>query len=143
MHIKGDFQRYSAEASVLGARQVALCIGMDLDTLCDRVYEEIHWQLYRNIARILLEDRNPYYKKHGLDGGMEAFLRDCFEGREGTLLNSRLTTPAALIGVGAPTHIFLPKVAELLGTRRRHSAPRRGGQRSRRGGGQYRGQLLH
>ena len=48
---------------------------------------------------------------------MEVFLRDCFEGREGTLLNSILTTPAALIGVGAPTHIFLPKVAELLGTR--------------------------
>lgn len=117
MHIKGDFQRYDAEASKLGARQVALCVGMDLDTLCDRVYEEIHWQLYRNIARILLEDRNPYYKKHGLDAGMEVFLRDCFEGREGTLLNSILTTPAALIGVGAPTHIFLPKVAELLGTR--------------------------
>ena len=117
MHIKGDFQRYDAEASRLGARQVALCVGLDLETLCDRVYREIHWRLYRNIVRILLEDRNPYYKKNGLDSGMEVFLRDCFEGRGEALLSSVLTTPAALIGVGAPTHIFLPRVAELLGTR--------------------------
>ena len=33
------------------------------------------------------------------------------------LLGVRFETPAALVGIGAPIHIFLPRVAEALGTR--------------------------
>ncbi|HEY9594525.1 MAG TPA: hypothetical protein VHE79_08605, partial [Spirochaetia bacterium] len=37
-------------------------------------------------------------------------------GRDGQFLHFGFRTPAAFVGIGAPTHIFLPDVARALGT---------------------------
>ncbi|HIS68400.1 MAG TPA: hydantoinase/oxoprolinase family protein [Candidatus Gallacutalibacter stercoravium] len=120
MHIKGDFVHYDTQASLLGAKFIAGCVGMSVNQLCDWVYDEVTRKLYHNLARILLQDKLPYFKNRGLDEGVTCLLDDAYESakrQEPSFITGQFTTRATLIGVGAPTHIFLPRVAALLGTK--------------------------
>lgn len=51
---------------------------------------------------------------------MEAFFDKCYEhtvhGEKNTLIQLGITTEFSLIGLGAPTHLFIENVAKLLGT---------------------------
>jgi hypothetical protein len=91
--------------------------------LCDKVYDEVKKKLYCNIVRILLEDRNPMYRKNGLGANLEHLIFESYEIAKSSkkqlnlFLGSFFTTSASLIGIGAPIHVFLPEVAELLGTK--------------------------
>jgi hypothetical protein len=136
MHMKGDFGKFSAEASCLAADYLCrerrnLQEELTRAALADRVYDLVERRLYCNIVRILLKLEHPEFAKlkgdeiakligtayedsraaaakrkaGGADGGAVCFLLPFFH------------TDAALIGEGAPTHLFLGDVAELLGTR--------------------------
>lgn len=118
MHLKGDFHRYEAEASRSGSRFVSACIDMGVQELCENAYTLIKKKLYCNLARILLKYEKPFYEQHEKEPLFLQFLEDCFESaakREG-FGKLALTTDAVLIGIGAPVHIFLQDVAEMLGT---------------------------
>ena len=121
MHIKGDFSGFSAEASLLGARYVAANLGLSVGELCERVYDEIKRKLYVNIVKALLENREKYYLKNGVSRDIERFINESYDaanaGRKQEFISMRFATDFALTGVGAPVHIFLRDVAEMLGTR--------------------------
>ncbi|GAA0182648.1 hydantoinase/oxoprolinase family protein [Clostridium sediminicola] len=121
MHIKGDFCNYNVEAAKLGAMYVAMCINCDLDTVCEMVYNEVKLKLYCNIVRILLQHKNKNYRKSGLSESMNIFIKESYEIaknlKEHSFLDYTFTTSATLIGIGAPIHVFLSDVAELLGTK--------------------------
>lgn len=121
MHIRGDFERYDRQAALLGAEFAASCMDMTVDELCEAVYGRIGKMLYSRIVRLLLEDRQPEYLREGLGSGLEALIARCWEdargGNGGGFLETCFRTPAVLVGVGAPIHIFLPEVAHALGTR--------------------------
>jgi N-methylhydantoinase A/oxoprolinase/acetone carboxylase beta subunit len=121
MHIKGDFNRYNSEAAKLGAEFVAACIGVQTHTLSDMVYDRVKQTLYFNIVRMLLEDKYPYFKKNSHGTGLETLIYESWEmtkseGKQ-DFLNFGFSTPAILVGIGAPIHIFLPDVAKALGTK--------------------------
>jgi N-methylhydantoinase A/oxoprolinase/acetone carboxylase beta subunit len=121
MHIRGDFKNFCTDASIMGAQFVASCIGTDVDSLCSMVYDRIKKTLYCNIVRMLLEDKFPYFKKHGLDHGLETVVAESWEmtkdPEKQAFLGFKFDTPATLVGIGAPIHIFLPDVAKALGTK--------------------------
>lgn len=119
MHIRGDFSQYSTEAARLGADFVSRAMGTTTERLCKRVYNEVEYRMFSNLARILLEDQNPWYKEHGLGEGLELQLRTLWENRnrEDAFVSLQIATPAVLIGIGAPVHLFLPEVAKALHTR--------------------------
>jgi N-methylhydantoinase A/oxoprolinase/acetone carboxylase beta subunit len=121
MHGKGDFNRFSAEAAALGAEYVAHCLGMSPGELCDLVYDTVKRKLYCNIVRVLIEDQDPAFRKNGLSDGLESLIRRSWEAakdpQKELFFSNRFHTPAALVGIGAPIHIFLPDVARALGTR--------------------------
>lgn len=121
MHVTGDFSRYDSAASRLAATFVARCLCIDVDALCSMVYDEVKRKLYFNLVRILLENRNPAYRKNGLGKGLEALIYQSYEdskrAKAPRLLRAPFATDAALIGVGAPTHIFIDDVARALGTK--------------------------
>ena len=127
MVLKGDFTIYDSEA----ARAAVECLKRNVSILVgqipDAVYDLVARKMYTNLGRILLGQRYP--KQAGTFAGAERemLLGWCYEqakARVDGLCRTRteecglaLTTCLPLIGVGAPVHVFLPRVAKLLGTR--------------------------
>ncbi|MDO4553884.1 MAG: hypothetical protein Q4B70_01905, partial [Lachnospiraceae bacterium] len=77
------------------------------------------------IVRILIEDAYPKIRESGLGSQLELMILDSYEraktGAPKAFFDMNIKTPAVLIGVGAPTHIFLEDVGKLLGTEVRSS----------------------
>jgi len=127
MHIRGDYSAFDAEASRLAARFFlrSLPERVDdqpcMDALCEEAYDLVKRRLFENIARVFIEASYPGLCPDGLDGQLRAFIAHRWENRNAPepegFFNLRLDAQAALIGIGAPTHIFLPEVAQALGVR--------------------------
>lgn len=117
MHIKGDFTLFDKDASVLAVSYL-LKILPQYDSImqfCDAVYDLVCRKLYENIVRILLLHKHPKGYKKGMDGQLLSLIRDSYDDSDG-YFSCHFCTHATLVGVGAPTHVFLPKVAGKLGT---------------------------
>lgn len=114
MHLRGDFCRFDTDAARLGARFLAAGANLTVRQLCDVVYDRIRCGLYTSIVRILLRRRNP---KIVIDESVEQLIRLGWENRHSEpAFGMQFTTSMPLIGLGAPIHIFLDEVAEVLGT---------------------------
>lgn len=126
MHIKGDFSLYDKESSELAARHFLKWLphyNDDTDSLTaflDKVYDLIKQKLYENIVRVLLTDKYPKLYERGVDEQMRSLVSQSWVQRRErgnkAFSNFDFTTAATFIGIGAPTHVFLPEVAEALGT---------------------------
>ncbi|MDR0670490.1 MAG: hydantoinase/oxoprolinase family protein [Treponema sp.] len=120
MHIRGDFSAYSVEAARLGAEYTAFNLGISVEELCNRVYDEVKRKIYINVVKIFLENQNKHYMKNGVDREAERLILQSYEsakrGHRGMPLSTAFTTDYALVGIGAPIRIFLADVAKLLGT---------------------------
>ena len=125
MHIKGDYNGYDREASVLAARYLLAALGREdteeeLMKLCDEVYETVEERMYCNLVHVLLRQLYPGQFEDGLDPQMEMLIRRTWQTRNSPkhpFLCQQFETGMALVGVGAPIHIFLPEVARALGAR--------------------------
>lgn len=121
MHIKGDFTRYSVEASRLGAEFAACNLGVSVEELCDMVYNEVKKKLYINIVKAMLENKYPDFMKNGVNSDMERFIVQNYEevknGEQDELFPTMFRTKYTLIGAGAPICVFLEDVARMLGTK--------------------------
>ena len=124
MHIKGEYCEYDSEASKLAARIALFYLGREdtpeaLNVLADEAYSMIEEHLYVNLLRITLAQQYPVKFTKGLDEQTEFLLRQGWTTRDrddDALFNHRPKTGAVLVGIGAPTHVFLPAVAKALGT---------------------------
>jgi N-methylhydantoinase A/oxoprolinase/acetone carboxylase beta subunit len=127
MHIKGDYTAYDREASELAARYFMQRLRYDGDdeeyrqAFADRVYDMVRRRLYENIVRVLLTDKYPYLGEKGLDDQLRSLITRSWTERNergrAPFFGIQMTTSAVLVGIGAPTHLFLPEVAQALGTR--------------------------
>ncbi|MBQ3131305.1 MAG: hypothetical protein IJC24_01210, partial [Clostridia bacterium] len=121
MHVRRDFTRYCAEASRLGLEEMARKAGCSLDDLCAKIYDSVKGKLYRNIVRILIEDAFPSLKAEGAGPALDMLTNDAYHrakaGDCNEFLGCRFFTPAKLVGIGAPTKLFLQDVGRLLGTK--------------------------
>ena len=124
MHLKGDYSEYDGEASELAARYLLRRLGREdtqtaLQLLADEVYDMVERALYEHLLRILLMQQYPSEFTHGLDRQTKFLIRQGWDQRhtrEDTAFRYDFGTNAALVGIGAPTHVFLPNVAKALGT---------------------------
>ena len=122
MHIRGDFSKYDKTASVLGAKYLMHNLTdyrfADLDTFCEAVYDMVCKKMYVNIIKILFMNTYPDVFSESLpEPLMELIRRSWKEEDKRSFFGFNYYTKAALIGIGAPTHIFLPRVAEVLKTK--------------------------
>ncbi len=125
MHIRGDYSLYDAEASRLTARYFLRGLteyGDDeegMDRLCDAVYELVKRRLFENILRVFIEAAYPELCGDGLDGQLKKYISRRWETRgereKSGFFELLPRISASLVGIGAPTHIFLPDVAKALG----------------------------
>ncbi len=127
MHINGDYTQFDAEASRLAARYF-LQVLPDLtdspegmEQLCGRVYEMVKRRLFENVARVFIESTYPDICRSGLDEQLKALIRHKWERRgepeADGFFSLKLDASAALVGIGAPIHLFLPEVAGALGVK--------------------------
>ncbi|MDR1915959.1 MAG: hydantoinase/oxoprolinase family protein [Synergistaceae bacterium] len=121
MHIRGDFVRYDAHAAALGVGIMARRLKMSRDDLCEAIYDAVKKKLYYNIVRIVIEDIYPEMREKILDEQMRTLIYLSYEqaknNNAGSFLQCKFSTPATLVGVGAPTHIFLEDVGRFLGAK--------------------------
>lgn len=117
MHVRGDFDSFDRRAALAGASYVAACLSLSVEELCARVYDRVEKTLYIHLLRTLLENQDSYYAGEW-STDFQRLLEDGWDRRHeaNPLLRMGLKTPAALVGIGAPTHLFLPEVARALGT---------------------------
>ena len=127
MHVQGDFTAYDTEASYLGM----LCLAKSFKRLdlalrdeiaswmAERVYETVYGKLYRQIVRVLLQDRYPELRDNELSADLSTLIDAAWQrfldGTPAAPFDVDFTTSMTLVGIGAPTHVFLPTVARALG----------------------------
>lgn len=121
MHACGDYTAFDREAALLGLACLGRMGGLTAEEMAQRVNGLVVERLYRGLARILLERQKGLPEGLKTPGAMDGLTQWCYEaacrGEARPFLGVELTTRAALVGVGAPTHLYLPRAAELLGTR--------------------------
>lgn len=121
MHIKGDFNAFDKEASVFLAEyfinSVNYYSGFEytLESFVDAVYDKISKKLYRHIVKILIENDNDKYDSTIDSLAKKAWIKAAKP--EKSFFNPIFTTNAVLTGIGAPIHLFLPKVAKAMQTK--------------------------
>jgi len=116
MHIKGDFDRFDKTAAALGAELLAHRAGMETEELCDWVYDTVQKKLFCAIGSFLLRQE---LKDAAAAEAMLPIMEHIWTHSKDSsaLLKTKLHTPCTLIGIGAPIHIFLPRAAQMLGTK--------------------------
>ena len=89
--------------------------------MADEVYRLVEKKMYRRIVEILMAQQHPGQRRYLEQDGVKRLIDWSFEeARKGDAedwAGMRIHTDLPIIGVGAPVHIFLPAVAEYLGTR--------------------------
>lgn len=106
-----------------------------VESFAREIYRAVEKKLFINIGRILLEERYKEWRNTGISDQLMQIMGDLFEESERAggfdgeeagvspqtgmrdFLRLQLGCSAALIGVGAPTHVFLPDVGKKLGAR--------------------------
>lgn len=120
MHILGEFNMHDTQAAVLCAKYMLKAMGTEesLEQLCQRIYDLVCKKLYENIVRIMLLRKFPELMEKGEEYKFSALVEKAWETRNEKkgILGLNFTSDFSLVGIGAPTHIFLPKVAQVLGT---------------------------
>lgn len=123
MILKGDFPGHEAGGAAAEAalRFIGLNTGRKPEEIPDQVYGLVEKKLYCNLVRILLGLEHPGRERVLEQENMEQFIALCYERavhpEKASWMKVPFTAGFPLVGVGAPVHIFLPRVAALLGTR--------------------------
>ena len=127
MILKGDFKKYSPEAADAMLHCFFANVKEPLEQIPDLVYEMVIKRMYQNLGRIILRQRYPKQKEFFQEDYLQPILNCFYEqaklaaDQPETSASSdailSLSTPLPLIGVGAPIHVFLPRVAQLLHTK--------------------------
>lgn len=119
MHLKGDFQNFDQNASFYAATYVARNLNMNVEKLCDQVYDRVKYRLFRNLARVLMEREYPQLKEGNaetLDLMFEKQWNEFWHGkREAGFFSVAFSTRMAIAGLGGPAAIFVPDAAAALG----------------------------
>lgn len=112
MHVRGDFTAYDADCSKAAFEWLSRYLKMKKEDLIDLVFEMVTRRLYRNTVRILMENGSDKYAG-GVPEAVLDFIDKTYHDHFYGMIPA-FTTHYTLVGVGAPTHVFLPLVAEKL-----------------------------
>ena len=125
MHLKGDFDEFDTNASRLGAQcvlkmyrgEVVAESDEAIAELADEIYDLARFRLYNQVVRAFAQDHYWPDEAFDLDDQMATIVKRSWDDRASetpAAFNIRFESDAALVGVGAPTHVFLGEVAEAL-----------------------------
>lgn len=120
MHLRGKYTAFDRRASEMAAAWMCRCMKLSLDDFCSAVEELVVSKMFRHLSRVLMENRGDFpaqlKKPEVLDALTDYACRFAMGGRDDPFSTLEIKTRALLVGIGAPTHFYLPGAAELLGT---------------------------
>jgi len=120
MHVLGDFTAFDKEAPVPALDFLARCTLMEQEKLEHKIYGLVKEKLYCSLVRLLLEYRQPGIRANGMPEELNHLIvrswKAYVSGRQAHFLQPQFSCNSPLVGLGAPIHLFLPDVAEALGT---------------------------
>lgn len=120
MHIRGDFCAYDRQASMTAADLMAGALKISVEELCQTVYTLVQKRLYCSLVRIFLDSRYNLFQDGGPDSQITSLIEQSFDDallEKNNFFAARFFSDAVLIGIGAPTHLFLEPAARMLHTR--------------------------
>ncbi len=127
MVLCGDLKLYDSAAALEMAKYASFITGLPLEDIPGKVYSLVIERLYKSIGYYVLQQqypenemfRNQQKAEPLLDILYKQALISAFNPKAYSELPAQLMlkTEMAVIGVGAPTYLFAPKVAEMLGTK--------------------------
>jgi N-methylhydantoinase A/oxoprolinase/acetone carboxylase beta subunit len=121
MHIVGDFDKYSSKASLLAAEFASAELGVSVDEFCARVYSQVKKRFYESLVKVMLENKNDGSVNKELGEDIKRSISESYGdanyAADDALVKTLYQTDFALIGAGAPTHIFLDDIARMLATK--------------------------
>lgn len=119
MHVFGDYTEFDCEASRLGAAYLSSVTKLPAEEVCKEIYNLTKSRLYSNLVRILMKYKTGKDLTEEETEQLEKLTTMIFSDQvsgSGSCLIPSFVTPSRLIGIGAPTKIFMEDVARLLGT---------------------------
>lgn len=120
MILKGDYPGIDSKAAALSAEYLGAAVRTAASEIAEKVYDLVEKRLYCNLVRIFLQNTRKELKGKKLDSQLETLIEAAYRqasGKENSEMNINFHTDFTLIGVGAPTGVFLKPVAEMLGTK--------------------------
>lgn len=114
MHIDGTFSEWNAAASSLGAGILSTRLHMTVEELTKKVFHLAGERLYILISTFLLE--RDWGKPTGDWKGIDRKLLMKGYDQKGGEISFMPAVHLPIVGIGAPTHVFLPEIARKLGT---------------------------
>jgi len=122
MHLTDEFTGWNRRAAELGVEILAFQLSIPPKELVERIRSQVKEELYLALAGMLMEIETPDLAAvPGAGPHLRAVARAAYRqslptGKEGRVLELSFRTTVPLVGIGAPTHLFLPAVARALGT---------------------------
>jgi N-methylhydantoinase A/oxoprolinase/acetone carboxylase beta subunit len=115
MHMSGHFRGWSIEAASIGTEIMSYQLDITVDELVSEVNTQMIKKLYFNIVKLLIENEKEHILHNGVSKQFYDMVMLGFD--SGNSIKCSFSTNFALVGIGAPIHIYLPDVAKILGTR--------------------------
>lgn len=125
MVMKGDYVDLDSRAARLAAEFIERATKIRRGKLADQVYDLVMKRLYCNLVRILVQTQEKAFAGKDLDEQMMKLIEISYEQKAAQIRGEKqengmtmfdFHTDKVLVGVGAPTHVFLEPVAKMLGT---------------------------
>lgn len=115
MHVNGDFGEWDIEASQLAIQHVANRLGRSVQAICDEIYDCVMYRLFALISSRLLR-LEGITSSAGESALLDKMIAHAFAGGH-KYLDLFPSSDFLIIGIGAPTHVFVPRLAQLIGAR--------------------------
>ncbi len=114
LHVAGRFQRWDTATAHRLAELVAAVAGLDVRAFAERALDQFVRLLAVEMIKKQLDDHTD---GDAVDDcpACQAMLKNILDGGDDAMAVA-VTVKSPLVGIGAPAHYFLPKVAEMLGT---------------------------
>ena len=99
---------------------MAGALKISVEELCQTVYTLVQKRLYCSLVRIFLDSRYNLFQDGGPDSQITSLIEQSFDDallEKNNFFAARFFSDAVLIGIGAPTHLFLEPAARMLHTR--------------------------
>ena len=115
MHIYGDFSVFCVEGSQLGVNYYAKKCAVTPEFICKSIYDAVLKKLFSLISIKLLKLEKVITENSDLENYEK--LLDFASENDNKYLNISFNTDYNIIGIGAPSQIFIPKLKDMINTK--------------------------
>ncbi|MBN1109974.1 MAG: hydantoinase/oxoprolinase family protein [Methanomassiliicoccales archaeon] len=111
MHVQGTFDRFDTEAARLGVEFMANWGHMSKEDYMNAFQKEMITRVGEEVMRKVILDEVGEVSENG---GFNYLLRATVNGNNGSSITARTKLDRPLVGIGAPTHIYMPPLEDRM-----------------------------